>query len=283
MDIDNLMDKSFDNIHTETTKDGVVLPIITTKLELNKPLFLEKSFKKPREIIEHFGDYMADLSNEYGILICFDSGMYPICATILGVGSPTSVDMPVRNIIHTALLANATYLVLLHNHPGAYETVNNVKPSKKDIKLIDGIQKCCRMMGMLLYDSIIVGNKRKESDVLPGYYSMREKKFHRLHKKKQILKYENRLAFLGYDEESLEWGRKGEKENDASDYWGFDIDKNYGQTITTYSDSELKEVLTQLNDVSRKVSETLKMTINEVKNRDKINNEFKKQSILDLE
>lgn len=64
MDIDNLMDKSFDNIHTETTKDGVVLPIITTKLELNKPLFLEKSFKKPREIIEHFGDYMADLSNE---------------------------------------------------------------------------------------------------------------------------------------------------------------------------------------------------------------------------
>lgn len=256
---ENLLDKNFETIRTVKMANGVSVPFVTTKIDMTLPPFAEKVFANPREIVEYFGHHMVELSNEYSLLICFDAGMYPICATVLGIGDQVNGSIPVRSVIQMGILSNATYLVIMHNHPTAYEKFDNVKPSKDDIKLMDAIQKSCKMMSMLLYDSIIIGGNRKNGEFIPSYYSMREKKLRRLNRAKYE-KYESKFSFLGLSEDALEWGRYGE--TDSNKYWGFDVKQRPIRTITAYNNEELMEAINRVKspDIEKETIEKEKET-----------------------
>ena len=57
-----------------------------------------------------------------------------------------------REVFKSSILANASAIIGLHNHPSG-----NVKPSKEDMIVTRKLQKCGQLLGIELLDHIIVG------------------------------------------------------------------------------------------------------------------------------
>lgn len=71
--------------------------------------------------------------------------------TTISEGGLTSTIVDVRVIIQTALVCNATSIILTHNHPSG-----NPYPSVHDDNLTKKIKSACELMDIRLLDHIIV-------------------------------------------------------------------------------------------------------------------------------
>ena len=71
--------------------------------------------------IEECGKYLAPFfcgkRNETVYLLCLDAKCKVLCCKEVGEGSVNSASVPIRRIVEMALGANATSVVLAHNHP----------------------------------------------------------------------------------------------------------------------------------------------------------------------
>lgn len=71
--------------------------------------------------------------------------------TTISDGGLTSTIVDVRVILQTALVCNASAIILTHNHPSG-----NTHPSCQDDNLIKKIKAACEIMDIRLLDHIIV-------------------------------------------------------------------------------------------------------------------------------
>lgn len=71
--------------------------------------------------------------------------------TTISDGGLTSTVVDVRVVIQTALVTNATSIILAHNHPSG-----NIYPSGHDDSLTKKIKAACELMDIRLLDHIIV-------------------------------------------------------------------------------------------------------------------------------
>ena len=71
--------------------------------------------------------------------------------TTISEGGLTSTIVDVRVIIQTALVCNATSIILTHNHPSG-----NPRPSGQDDSLTKKIKSACELMDIRMLDHIIV-------------------------------------------------------------------------------------------------------------------------------
>lgn len=71
--------------------------------------------------------------------------------TTISDGGLTSTIVDVRVIIQTALVCNATSIIITHNHPSG-----NPHPSGQDDSLAKKIKAACELMDIRLLDHIIV-------------------------------------------------------------------------------------------------------------------------------
>ena len=69
-----------------------------------------------------------------------------------------------RAVFKSSILANASAIIGLHNHPSG-----NVKPSKEDMLVTRKLQQCGQLLGIELLDHIIVGGTNEKM------FSFREK------------------------------------------------------------------------------------------------------------
>ena len=67
-----------------------------------------------------------------------------------GTLSQTSIDC--RTVLRQALLRDAAAIFLLHNHPYGEST-----PSPEDIRFTSELNNACNLIGIYLYDHVIVG------------------------------------------------------------------------------------------------------------------------------
>jgi DNA repair protein RadC len=66
-------------------------------------------------------------------------------------GNVDEIVLDLREIIKRACLANATHILIAHNH-----TTSDSEPSEEDIELTEDLKKCCEYLGIVLIDHIIV-------------------------------------------------------------------------------------------------------------------------------
>ena len=109
--------------------------------------------------------YLADRKNEMVYLLCLDAKRKVICCEKVGEGSVNSANVPVRRVVEVALAANATTVVLAHNHPGGLAF-----PSGEDISTTMYVAKALGAMDIELADHIVVSDSDFVSMVQSGYY-----------------------------------------------------------------------------------------------------------------
>lgn len=87
-------------------------------------------------------------------------------ATVINVGTPTSSDADIREMVEVALRYHASGVVLAHNHP-----VGNNAPSNADIMTTKKAIAAFRMMNISLSDHLIYGDGEVFSMRESPYYA----------------------------------------------------------------------------------------------------------------
>lgn len=104
---------------------------------------------------------MQDLDTEEAWVLLCNNSLKLIKAVRLSHGGLTETAVDVRIVMREAIMANATCIVLVHNHPSG-----NVRPSRDDDGLTTLVKNACKTMRMHLADHIIVTDG--------NYYSYRD-------------------------------------------------------------------------------------------------------------
>lgn len=99
-------------------------------------------------------------------LLCLDAKCKVICCKKVGEGSVNSANIPVRRIVEIALGANATTVVLAHNHPSGIAI-----PSVEDIQTTQKISKALETVEIILADHIVVSKDDFVSIAQSQYYA----------------------------------------------------------------------------------------------------------------
>ena len=98
-------------------------------------------------------------------LLCLDAKCKMLCCKKVGEGSVNSANIPVRRIVEIALGANATTVVLAHNHPSGLAI-----PSADDVKTTSRIASALETVEITLADHIVVSGDDFVSIVQSQYY-----------------------------------------------------------------------------------------------------------------
>lgn len=101
------------------------------------------------------GDYLMPrffgLRDEAVCLLCLDAKCKVISCNMLSQGSVNSAGVPIRKLVELALAANATSVVLAHNHPCGIAV-----PSVEDVETTNMLRDALHVVGICLADHIIV-------------------------------------------------------------------------------------------------------------------------------
>lgn len=84
-------------------------------------------------------------------LLCLDSTNKIINYSTVAIGGIANVVTPVEQILKTALLSNASKIVIAHNHPSG---VLEITP--QDISITKKIGYVCKLLHIELIDSLVV-------------------------------------------------------------------------------------------------------------------------------
>lgn len=105
----------------------------------------------PRDAARIFVSLLQDEVVEVGGLLCLSTRHHVLAYHELSRGTVDATIMHPREIFKAALLTNATFLVLGHNHPSG-----DVTPSPDDVAITVRIAAAGVLMGIELSDHVIV-------------------------------------------------------------------------------------------------------------------------------
>lgn len=77
---------------------------------------------------------------------------------IIATGGVSGLAMDIKLLLQSAILANATGIILAHNHPSG-----NLNPSEVDIKLTRRVKQACELCDLTLLDHLIITTTKTSS------------------------------------------------------------------------------------------------------------------------
>ena len=122
--------------------------VILTTLEACGRYLVPRFFGRTRETV---------------FLLCLDAKCKVLCCKEIGEGSVNTASISVRKVVETALAANATTVVLAHNHPSGIAV-----PSNEDIQTTQRIAAALSAVEIHLADHIVVADEDYVSMVQSG-------------------------------------------------------------------------------------------------------------------
>lgn len=129
---------------------------VMAALELGRRRKLQERTERTRitssvDIYELFHPLMADLPTEEFWVLLLNRSNRVIDKVRISSGGIDQTTADVRTILREALLARATQMVLIHNHPSG-----NIQPSQEDKRITERIKGAGRLMNISVIDHVIV-------------------------------------------------------------------------------------------------------------------------------
>ena len=103
--------------------------------------------------------------HEAVFLLCLDAKCKVLACKQVGEGSVNSAGVPIRSIVETALSANATMVVLAHNHPSGLAL-----PSADDIQTTKRLAVALDTVEITLIDHLVFSDDDYVSMAQSGYF-----------------------------------------------------------------------------------------------------------------
>lgn len=137
---------------------------ILASIEFGKRILQDNTKIKvlsPQDIFNSF-KYLQTSKKENFISLYLDTKNQEICREIISVGTLNASLVHPREVFEPAVRNLASSLILIHTHPSG-----NCEPSEEDILVTENLIKSGKIMGIEIFDHVIIGN--------PEYFSFKEK------------------------------------------------------------------------------------------------------------
>lgn len=108
-------------------------------------------FSDSSQIYAYMLPLMRDLPHEECWVLLLNNNARLLKKVRISTGGLTNTLVDVRMIMKEAILADATMLVLVHNHPSG-----SPRPSNDDNRLTDAVDKAAQTMNLKLLDHVVV-------------------------------------------------------------------------------------------------------------------------------
>ena len=118
-----------------------------------------------RDCGRYLMDRFVGRRDETVMLLCLDAKRMPLCCRVVSEGSVNTAEVSVRKVVEAALAANATTVVLAHNHPSGIAL-----PSMEDIVTTRRVGAALDAVGIILEDHIVVAGR--------DYVSLRDSNYY---------------------------------------------------------------------------------------------------------
>lgn len=105
------------------------------------------------EVARMLKPVFENCDREKVVLISFSASMEPIAYEVIATGGLDACIVDVRSVFKHALLANASSLILAHNHPS-----QNPQPSKEDDQITKRVKEAGELLGISLQDHLVWGD-----------------------------------------------------------------------------------------------------------------------------
>lgn len=137
--------------------------------ELSKRISMTKSgyqiqMMNPGSIADYYMEQLRHLKQEVLMCAFFDTKCKFLGDMKLSTGSVNYSYVSPGDILRSALLKNATQIILLHNHPSG-----DPDPSNDDIRVTERVREGARLIGIILADHVIIGDNQ--------YFSFKENNY----------------------------------------------------------------------------------------------------------
>ena len=117
---------------------------------------------RPCEVYDAVMPYYQGADREILSVLCLDAQNQPNSFNVASIGALNTTRTRPAEILKAAILSNALGLILIHNHPSG-----ELVPSPEDLEFTRAVQRACELVGVDLYDHVIVTDD--------GFTSLRER------------------------------------------------------------------------------------------------------------
>jgi DNA repair protein RadC len=121
------------------------------------------NFENPESIAAYYMERMRHRKTEQMLLILLDSKRHILQEQVLTIGTSHSTLISPRDICIAAVKNEASYFMLMHNHPSG-----NPTPSRQDVLVTQKIKEVSDLIEIPLLDHIIIGDNRYISFIEKG-------------------------------------------------------------------------------------------------------------------
>ena len=112
------------------------------------------TFKRSSDVRDHYLPLMKDLRKEVFRVLLLSRANRLIKEVTISEGTLDASIVHPRDVFREALLESAAGVILLHNHPSG-----NPNPSEEDIRITKQLVEAGRVMGIKVYDHIILAGE----------------------------------------------------------------------------------------------------------------------------
>ncbi|MEZ3445353.1 MAG: DNA repair protein RadC [Lachnospiraceae bacterium] len=121
------------------------------------------TFDKPETVAAYYMEKMRHRDTEQLLLVLLDAKRHIVHESVLSTGTFNSTLISPRDICIQAMRNEASYIVILHNHPSGDPT-----PSRQDVLVTQKIKEVSDLVEIPLLDHIIIGDNRYTSFIQKG-------------------------------------------------------------------------------------------------------------------
>jgi len=114
-----------------------------------------------QKVYELVRDELASSDREIMLSVMLDTQLNLIGIETVAVGSINVCGSTIAEVFKSAILSNASCIVLCHNHPSG-----SLEPSTEDIAFTKKVVSCGMMLNVRLHDHLILSHR--------GFWSMNE-------------------------------------------------------------------------------------------------------------
>ena len=138
---------------------------IRLKVKEGQPLYSTEPVNCPEAAVKLLADYMKDMDRECVYVLNFDNAMRPLSFHLTSMGGSNYAPVDPANIFKSAMLTNASYIMVMHVHPSG-----SLKPSRADIESTEKISLIGCFLHIPVRDHLIVSGGSGEYISLKAEY-----------------------------------------------------------------------------------------------------------------
>ena len=141
----------------EETTGNYPFPEVYVQLSERSVLYSNQPVNTPKKATEVMAKVLSGMDREYLCVVNLDTKLRPINFNIVSIGGLNAAPASMSNIFKSAILANASSVIVLHNHPSG-----SLEPSREDIEVTRRIEEASKLMDIRLLDHVIVAGRTGE-------------------------------------------------------------------------------------------------------------------------